>query len=97
MITHADGPRARRILYNLYIYILWDRICVALTTWTPPLPPPIGLPQKAEYLFFYIPTVIILGLVIPAFTTIYCFEETVASTMTVKVTGRQWYWWPLHG
>merc|ERR1711972_358973 len=48
--------------------------------------------MKAEYLFFYIPTVIILGLVIPAFTTIYCLEEPVASTMTVKVTGRQWYW-----
>merc|ERR1711861_73109 len=48
--------------------------------------------MKAEYLFFYIPTIIILGLVIPAFTTIYALEEPVASTMTVKVTGRQWYW-----
>mmetsp|Transcript_122844 Transcript_122844/g.244342 ORF Transcript_122844/g.244342 Transcript_122844/m.244342 type:complete len:187 (-) Transcript_122844:53-613(-) len=48
--------------------------------------------MKAEYLFFYIPTVIILGLCIPAFTTIYALEEVVASTMTVKVTGRQWYW-----
>merc|ERR1712087_497008 len=48
--------------------------------------------MKAEYLFFYIPTIIILGLVIPAFTCIYAVEEVVASTMTVKVTGRQWYW-----
>uniref|UniRef100_A0A7S4UXU3 Cytochrome oxidase subunit II copper A binding domain-containing protein n=1 Tax=Alexandrium monilatum TaxID=311494 RepID=A0A7S4UXU3_9DINO len=48
--------------------------------------------MKAEYLFFYIPTVIILGLCIPAFTTIYALEELVATTMTVKVTGRQWYW-----
>merc|ERR1719360_154569 len=48
--------------------------------------------MKAEYLFFYIPTVLILGLVIPLFTTIYALEEVVASTMTVKVTGRQWYW-----
>eukprot|EP00930_Biecheleria_cincta_P030584 TRINITY_DN2118_c0_g2_i1.p1 TRINITY_DN2118_c0_g2~~TRINITY_DN2118_c0_g2_i1.p1 ORF type:complete len:187 (-),score=36.28 TRINITY_DN2118_c0_g2_i1:49-609(-) len=48
--------------------------------------------MKAEYLFFYIPTVIILGLCIPAFTTIYALEEVVATTMTVKVTGRQWYW-----
>mmetsp|Transcript_24633 Transcript_24633/g.82468 ORF Transcript_24633/g.82468 Transcript_24633/m.82468 type:complete len:179 (-) Transcript_24633:59-595(-) len=48
--------------------------------------------MKAEYLFFYIPTVLILGLVIPLFTTIYAAEEVVASTMTVKVTGRQWYW-----
>nr|ABF22753.1 mitochondrial cytochrome c oxidase subunit 2a [Karlodinium veneficum] len=48
--------------------------------------------MKAEYLFFYIPTVIILGIAIPAFTSIYAAEELVASTMTVKVTGRQWYW-----
>merc|ERR1712062_532370 len=48
--------------------------------------------MKAEYLFFYIPTVLIFGLVIPLFTTIYALEEVVASTMTVKVTGRQWYW-----
>eukprot|EP00438_Fugacium_kawagutii_P002007 Skav208924 [mRNA] locus=scaffold787:126124:126809:+ [translate_table: standard] len=27
-----------------------------------------------------------------AFTTIYALEEIVATTMTVKVTGRQWYW-----
>merc|ERR1719247_3499849 len=50
------------------------------------------LVTKAEYLFFYIPTVIILGLCIPAFATIYALEETVGSTMTVKVVGRQWYW-----
>merc|ERR1719188_1623511 len=48
--------------------------------------------MKAEYCFFYIPTIIILGLAVPALTTIYAFEEVVASTMTVKVIGRQWYW-----
>merc|ERR1711879_771328 len=48
--------------------------------------------MKAEYLFFYIPTIIIFGMAIPAFSTIYLAEEVVPSTMTVKVTGRQWYW-----
>merc|ERR1712178_12553 len=48
--------------------------------------------MKAEYLFFYIPTVIILGLVIPAFTTIYALEVLAVTPMTVKFTGRQWYW-----
>merc|ERR1711976_267867 len=48
--------------------------------------------MKAEYLFFYIPTVIIFGLAIPIFATIYTAEEIAATTMTVKVTGRQWYW-----
>ena len=45
-----------------------------------------------EYAFFWIPTVIIGGLVIPLFTCLYCLEEAVYTTMTVKVTGRQWYW-----
>eukprot|EP00929_Paragymnodinium_shiwhaense_P070184 TRINITY_DN3552_c0_g1_i4.p1 TRINITY_DN3552_c0_g1~~TRINITY_DN3552_c0_g1_i4.p1 ORF type:complete len:179 (+),score=33.90 TRINITY_DN3552_c0_g1_i4:61-597(+) len=48
--------------------------------------------MKAEYLYMYIPIVIILGLVIPSFTTIFTADELVASTMTVKVVGRQWYW-----
>merc|ERR1719399_2331033 len=48
--------------------------------------------MKAEYLFFYIPTIIIFWLAIPAFTTIFALEELVASTMTIKVVGRQWYW-----
>nr|ABF22755.1 mitochondrial cytochrome c oxidase subunit 2a [Oxyrrhis marina] len=47
---------------------------------------------KAEFLFFYIPTVIVAGIVIPCFLTIYTLEECVYTTMTVKVVGRQWYW-----
>merc|ERR1719379_1358865 len=48
--------------------------------------------MKAEYCFFYIPTLIIFGMVLPAFVTIYASDEAVFATMTVKVTGRQWYW-----
>jgi hypothetical protein len=45
-----------------------------------------------EYAFFWIPTMIIAGLIVPLFTCLYCLEEAVYTTMTVKVTGRQWYW-----
>merc|ERR1712124_222522 len=48
--------------------------------------------NHTEYAFFYIPTLIIMGLMVPVFTCLYCFEEAVCTTMTVKVTGRQWYW-----
>merc|ERR1712032_1232570 len=44
--------------------------------------------MKAEYCFFYIPTLIILGIAVPAFSTIYALEEAVCSTYTVKITGR---------
>lgn len=47
---------------------------------------------KAEFLFFWIPTVIIWSLAIPAFTMIYLQDEAVYTTMTVKIIGRQWYW-----
>jgi len=52
----------------------------------------ITLLMKAEYCFFYIPTLIIFGMVLPAFVMIYASDEAVFATMTVKVTGRQWYW-----
>merc|ERR1712062_203895 len=48
--------------------------------------------MKVEYLFFYIPTIVVLGLVIPAFTSIYTVDELVDAAMTIKVTARQWYW-----
>merc|ERR1712118_423297 len=47
--------------------------------------------MKAEYCFFYIPTLIIFGMVLPCFVTIYAGDEAVFATMTVKVTGRQLY------
>jgi len=48
--------------------------------------------NKCEFLFAYIPTVIIFLLVMPAFNGIYMQDETLMSTMVVKVTGRQWFW-----
>jgi len=50
------------------------------------------LNMKAEFLAFYIPAVIIFGLVMPIMMTVYAQEEAVYTTMTVKIIGRQWYW-----
>jgi hypothetical protein len=51
-----------------------------------------SLVMKAEFLFFYIPALLITALIIPIFTMTFAFDETVYTTMTVKVMGRQWYW-----
>lgn len=48
--------------------------------------------SMAEFIFFYIPIVIVAALVVPAFTMIYMADDAVYATMTVKVIGRQWYW-----
>merc|ERR1712070_1343092 len=45
-----------------------------------------------EYAFFYIPTLLVLGIMLPCFAMLYCQEEAICTTMTVKVTARQWYW-----
>ncbi|SOV18201.1 cytochrome c oxidase subunit 2, putative [Plasmodium gaboni] len=47
---------------------------------------------KVEFLFFWIPTIIIFSIAIPCFTMLYMLDEIVHTTMTVKVIGRQWYW-----
>uniref|UniRef100_A0A0G4FT82 Cytochrome oxidase subunit II copper A binding domain-containing protein n=1 Tax=Chromera velia CCMP2878 TaxID=1169474 RepID=A0A0G4FT82_9ALVE len=47
---------------------------------------------KVEFLFFYIPVIIVLALAVPGFVIIYMADEAIYTTMTVKVIGRQWYW-----
>ncbi|AFZ80528.1 cytochrome c oxidase subunit II precursor, putative [Theileria equi strain WA] len=46
----------------------------------------------AEFCFFWLPTFIIFSLAIPCYTMLYMMDESVYTTMTVKVVGHQWYW-----
>lgn len=48
--------------------------------------------MQLEWFFFYVPTIILAGLLIPSFAMMYANDEPVNTSMTVKVTGRQWYW-----
>lgn len=47
---------------------------------------------KAEFLFFWMPTFIIMSIAVPSYTLLYMVDEAVYTTMTVKVIGRQWHW-----
>lgn len=51
-----------------------------------------GLVMKMEFFFFYMPLIITLGFIMPVFTVCFAVDEPVYTTMTVKITGRQWYW-----
>jgi len=51
-----------------------------------------GLVMKLEFFFFYVPVLLTLGFIMPVFTVCFAVDEPVYTTMTVKVTGRQWYW-----
>ncbi len=45
-----------------------------------------------EVIWTTIPAIIVLAIAIPSVRLIYDFDRSVDADMTVKVTGRQWYW-----
>lgn len=47
---------------------------------------------KVEIIWTVIPVLILIGMAIPATTTLIAMEDTSQSDMTVKVTGSQWKW-----
>ena len=47
---------------------------------------------KAEILWTLIPIVILIGMAIPATTTLIDLEDTSKAEMSVKITGHQWKW-----
>jgi heme/copper-type cytochrome/quinol oxidase subunit 2 len=44
-----------------------------------------------EFLWTVLPLVILFAIGLPRVSTVYCSEAQPAPTLTVKVTGRQWY------
>jgi cytochrome c oxidase subunit 2 len=53
-----------------------------------------------EVLWTVIPVVILVVIAIPSFGLLYYMDKTQEADMTIKVTGRQWYWsyeYPDHG
>lgn len=51
-----------------------------------------GYLMKLEYLFFWIPGLLVLGMAIPTFAMAFALEDCINCQMLVKATGRQWYW-----
>jgi len=45
-----------------------------------------------EIVWTLIPTVLLAGVAFPSFYLLYSFEEFIDPTITVKITGYQWYW-----
>jgi cytochrome c oxidase subunit 2 len=53
-----------------------------------------------EVLWTVVPVVILVIIAIPSFGLLYYMDKTQEAEMTIKVTGRQWYWsydYPDHG
>ncbi|WP_347989272.1 cytochrome c oxidase subunit II [Methylomonas sp. AM2-LC] len=47
---------------------------------------------KVEIIWTIIPTLILIGMAIPATKALVDLDKTQESDMTIKVTGKQWYW-----
>lgn len=47
---------------------------------------------KVEIIWTVIPILILVGMAIPASTTLIAMEDTTQSDLTIKVTGSQWKW-----
>jgi heme/copper-type cytochrome/quinol oxidase subunit 2 len=45
-----------------------------------------------EMLWTILPAIVLLGIAIPSFRLLYILDEVTLPTITVKVTGSQWYW-----
>lgn len=53
-----------------------------------------------EVLWTAVPVLILIGVAVPSFRLLYYLDVTPEADMTVKITGRQWYWeyeYPDHG
>lgn len=45
-----------------------------------------------EIIWTIIPTLILILIAIPSFVVLYCMDEVVNASITLKVIGHQWYW-----
>lgn len=45
-----------------------------------------------EIVWTLIPTILLAGVAFPSFYLLYSFEELIDPTLTLKITGYQWYW-----
>jgi len=45
-----------------------------------------------EIIWTIIPTLILILIAVPSFVVLYCMDEVVNASITLKVIGHQWYW-----
>ena len=92
-------------LQDLHTLILWiisfvvilvmgllAYVCVRFRAKANPVPSRTTHHTVIEILWTVLPVVILLVIAVPSFKLLYFQEETPKSDLTLKVTGKQWYW-----
>ncbi|MFC7334296.1 cytochrome c oxidase subunit II [Rhodocista pekingensis] len=83
------------LVLALLVYVMW-RFRASKN----PVPSRTSHNTLLEVAWTVIPVVILVVIAIPSFQLLYFMDRTPEADMTVKVTGRQWYWsyeYPDHG
>ncbi len=65
-----------------------------------PVPSRVSHNTVLEVAWTVIPVIVLIVIAVPSFRLLYMMEVTPKAEMTIKVTGRQWYWdyeYPDHG
>ncbi len=87
-------------LITLFVLGLLVYVMVRFNAKANPNPTKTSHNTVLEIAWTVIPVIILIVIAIPSFRVLYFMEVTPEAEMTIKVTGRQWYWdyeYPDHG
>ena len=89
---HGDILFFMIVIATLVVWLL-VRICTAFHYSTQPMPEDFNHHTNLELVWAIIPSIIVIRIALPSRTLIYSFDDLIGRpALTVKVTGRQWYW-----
>jgi cytochrome c oxidase subunit II len=83
------------LVLGLLVYVIWR-----FNEKRNPVPSRTTHNTLVEVLWTVVPVLVLLVIVFPSFGLLYYMDKTQEAEMTIKVTGRQWYWsyeYPDHG
>jgi len=85
---------------TLFVLALLAYVAVRFNAKANPTPTRTSHNTVLEVAWTVIPVIILIVVAVPSFRLLYVMERTPEAEMTIKVTGRQWYWdyeYPDHG
>lgn len=88
------------VAITLFVLGLLIYVCVRFRASANPTPSRTSHNTLIEVVWTVVPVIILIVIAVPSFRVLYFLEVTPEAEMTLKVTGRQWYWdyeYPDHG
>lgn len=77
---------------TIFVFILVFWVCLRYNSKANPKPSAVSHNVLIEVVWTVIPVLILIVIAIPSFKLLYYTDRVENPDMTIKVTGRQWYW-----